>query len=381
MSQIYGAEELLRDVHQNDICIGCGGCVNLCPYFKNYRGKTSMLFPCTLDEGSCYAYCPMAEVDFEELSQKIRQESYDGSPMGPYRKILTSKAGKNMSSGSFQSGGSVSALMTFALKDGLIDAAILTDREGLVPNPKLLTEPGDIVKCAGSKFMASPTLAALNQGIKDGHSRMGVVGTPCQCLSVSQMRTNPLNKNNFVDPVEFLVGLFCTWAVDTRRLIPLFSDYIDDESIIRVDIPPPPSNIMVVHTEKTKIDIPLDRIRPLIPRSCRICTDMTSEWADVSVGILEGKPDWNTLIIRTEKGERLVDAASQAGYLISGEMPVENLEHLCVSSANKKKQALIQAEEENLLNTNEEGKHAAFRMPGAVVQRILDQDTEEICRS
>lgn len=44
--QIFGPSELLEDVHKEDLCIGCGACVNLCPYFKNYRGKTAMLFPC-----------------------------------------------------------------------------------------------------------------------------------------------------------------------------------------------------------------------------------------------------------------------------------------------------------------------------------------------
>jgi len=381
MTRIFGANELLQDVHQNDICIGCGGCVDLCPYFKNYRGKTVMLFPCTLDQGSCYAYCPMAEVDLEELSQKVRNVPYEGSPLGPYRQILASKAGEKMLPGSYQSGGSVSALMTFALKQGLIDAAVLTDRKGLVPNPKLVTDPDDVITCAGSKFMASPTLAALNQGVKKGYRRMGIVGTPCQCLSVSQMRTNPLNKDDFVDPVEFLVGIFCTWAVDTRGLIPLLSAHLGGEALISVDIPPPPSDIMLVRTEKTKMEIPLVKIRHLIPRSCRICPDMTSEWADVSVGVLEGKPEWNTLIVRTEKGAQVVDAACQAGYLSIDEIPAKNLQHLCISSANKKKQALNQAKKQGLLNTNKDGIHAALRVPEDVVQRVLAQDTEEICQS
>ena len=229
--------------------------------------------------------------------------------------------------------------------------------------------------------MASPTLAALNQGVKKGYRRMGVVGTPCQSLSVSQMRTNPLNKDDFVDPVEFLVGLFCTWAVDTRGLIPILSAIVGSASIVGIDIPPPPSNIMIVHTERSRMEIPLDRIRPLIPHSCHICPDMTSEWADVSVGVLEDKPDWNTLIIRTEKGEQLVEAACQAGYLIKDLMPEENLQHLCVASANKKKLALNQAKEEGYLNTDEEGKHAVLRVPEDVVKRILAQDTEEICQS
>lgn len=381
MTRIYGSSELLEDVQDKGICIGCGGCVDLCPYFKNYRGKTSMLFPCTLTEGSCYAYCPMAEVDLEDLSQKMWKSSYDGSPLGRYQEIFTSKAGKNMPSGSYQAGGTVSALVTFALKEGFIDAAVLTDREGLVPNPKLVTEHEDVIRCAGSKFMASPTLAMLNRGVKKGFGRMGVVGTPCQCISVSQMRSNPLKKDDFVDPVELLVGLFCTWAVDTRGLIPVLSVCVGGAPIVGLDIPPPPSNIMIVHTEETKMEIPLDRIRPLIPHSCHICPDMTSEWADVSVGVFEGNPGWNTLIIRTEKGEKLVDAACQAGYLMKDEMPAENWRHLCIASADKKKRALNLAKEEGYLNTDEEGKRSVLRVPEDVVERILAQDTEEICRS
>jgi len=379
MSRVYGANELVEDVQRRGICIGCGACVDLCPYFKNYRGKTALLFPCTLAEGSCHAYCPMAEVDLDELSLKMRHKPYDGSPLGPYMHILTSRAGKNMPQSPYQSGGTVSALITFALKEGVIDAAVLTGREGLVPSPKLVTEPEEVLKCAGSKFMASPTLAGLNQGAKKGFRRMGVVGTPCQALSVTQMRNNPMNKDDFVDPVELVVGLFCTWAVDTRGFLPLLSAYAEGTSIIGIDIPPPPSDIMVAHTAKTRFEIPLDMIRPLIPRACRICPDMTAEWADVSVGVLEGKPEWNTLIVRTEKGRQLVDAACKDDYLIKDDMPLENLQHLCLAATNKKRQALNQAKEDGLLNTGEAGNHAAFRIPEGVVKRILTQNPEEIC--
>ncbi|MBN1221689.1 MAG: Coenzyme F420 hydrogenase/dehydrogenase, beta subunit C-terminal domain [Candidatus Aminicenantes bacterium] len=381
MSQVYGADELLRDVLQKDICSGCGGCVDLCPYLKNYRGKTIMVFPCTLAEGRCYAHCPMAEVDLDELSKKMWNKPYEGRPLGTYLKILSSKAGKKMPSRSYQAGGTVSSLMTFALKEGIIDAAVLTDKEGWIPIPRLVTQPEDVFKCAGSKFSASPTLAALNLGAKKGYCRMGVVGTPCQGLSIAQMRGNLLNEKEFHDPVEFVIGLFCTWAVDTREFTSLLSAYVGTQRITGMDIPAPPSNIMVVHTAETRIEIPLDRLRPLIPASCRICPDMTSEWTDVSVGILEGRPEWNTLIIRTERGHRIVNAAGQAGYLETGEMPKESLQHLCESAAHKKRQAVYRAKKEGLLNTASRGRHSVFRMPEKVARRILAQKAEEICLS
>lgn len=61
--QVLGPNELVEDVIKRDFCIGCGACVNLCPYFRSYEGKTAMLFPCTLSQGQCFAYCPKVELD------------------------------------------------------------------------------------------------------------------------------------------------------------------------------------------------------------------------------------------------------------------------------------------------------------------------------
>ncbi len=53
---VLGSNELIEDVFNRDLCIGCGACVNLCPYYKSHRGKTARLFPCDLSRGRCYAY-------------------------------------------------------------------------------------------------------------------------------------------------------------------------------------------------------------------------------------------------------------------------------------------------------------------------------------
>jgi coenzyme F420 hydrogenase subunit beta len=370
MSQIFGSVELLEDVHKRDLCIGCGACVDLCPYFRNYRGKTSQLFACTLEQGRCFAYCPKAEVDLNDLTRKIWHVDYDGSPLGPYRKVLASRAGTQMDRGAFQAGGTVSALMAFALKNKLIDAAALTDRDGLTPVARLVTDWQKVTGCASSKFMASPTLSALNMGVREGYRRLGVVGTPCQMTAVAQMRSNPLEKKEHDVPVGLSVGLFCNWSVDTRQLINLLDQRLKISEIRSMDIPPPPAGLLVLETDNGRMEVSLSEIKPLIPHTCYICLDMTAEFADLSVGMYEGRPGWNTLMVRSERGAEMVDQAHRENFIETEEFPAENLAHLSRAAAEKKERALRTLIRRGLIN-NQGEERAAVRIPQEVVDRIL----------
>ena len=370
MPQVFGSNELLEDVHKRKLCIGCGACVNICPYFKNFKGKTSQLFPCTLEQGRCFGYCPKAEVDLDHLSQQICGVPYDGSPLGAFREVLAARAGENMDGAAYQSGGTVSALMTFAMQNGIIDSAALTDRDVLTPVPRLVTDWKDIATFSASKFMAAPTLSSVNMAVREGYQKIGVVGTPCQMTAVAQMRGNPMQKSEHDVPVALTVGLFCNWSLDTRLLTDLLSEKLDISGIRGMDIPPPPANIMVLDTDNGVVEVSLSDIKPLIPNTCFICLDMTSELADVSVGMFEGRPHWNTLIIRSEKGAAIVDQARKAGFLETDEFPEEVIKHLAKAAAAKKDRSLRMLLRRGLIN-NKDGERAALRMPQAVADKIL----------
>jgi len=368
--KILGSNELLEDVHKRELCIGCGACVDICPYFKNYKGKTARLFPCTLEQGRCYGYCPKAEVDLDALSQAIRGVPYDGSPLGDYRELLAARAGGKMKKGVFQSGGTVTALLTFALKTGLIDAAALTDRQALTPVPRIVTDWQDVVRCASSKFMAAPTLSSVNLAVRKGYQSIGVVGTPCQMVAVAQMKSNPLAEKTHEVPLSLTVGLFCNWSLDTRQLIDLLSEKLDISGIVGMDIPPPPANNLVLDTASGRVEISLSEIKPLIPHTCFVCPDMTSELADVSVGMFEGRPGWNTLILRSVKGAELIENARREGFIETEDFPAENLKHLSRAAADKKDRSLRTLIRRELIN-NQGEERAALRIPQTAVDRIL----------
>ncbi len=369
--QVFGPTELVEGVQKGGLCIGCGACVGLCPYFLNYRGKTVQIFPCALTQGRCFAACPKVEVDLEEISRHHREKAYDGAPMGDYEEALAAKAGPAMPAGAFQGGGAVSALLIHALKQGEIGAAILTGSDEKGPRPRIAFSPEEILDCAASKFTAAPTLAALNQAVAQKIAPVAVVGTPCQMTAVAKWRTNPLAREDFADPVSLTIGLFCNWSLDQKLLHSFLAERMDTSRIKGMHIPPPPANVLVVDLKEEQMEIPLDEVRPFIPETCGLCPDMTSEWADLSVGMLEGRPGWNTLLARTRKGRNLVADAVKAGLLKTEPMPETNLDHLREAAKNKKRRAFVNMKKRGLLNTADGDAKAMLRVPDKVVDTIL----------
>ena len=99
--------------------------------------------------------------------------------------------------------------------------------------------------------------------------------------------------------------------------------------------------------------------------------DMTSEFSDISVGVLEGDPGNNTLIIRTERGKMIVDEAVRGGYLIVDDMPETNLEHLKWAAGNKKKRALLKAHKKGMVNNLVKDKISYIRLNNETLEEII----------
>jgi coenzyme F420 hydrogenase subunit beta len=368
--QGLGPRELLEDVHRKNRCVACGACVDLCPYFRSYKGKVAMLFPCNRTSGRCYAYCPKTEVDLDLLARQFRRRDYDGDPLGHPLKVMTAWAGSQGPKGLFQAGGTVSSLVAFGLAEGLLDAVVLTDREGMIPVPRLVTRSEEVAACASSKYTAAPTLSVLHRAVREGYTRIGVVGTPCQATAVAKMGLHALQEN-LPQPVGLFIGLFCTWAVDTRGLAEFLSKRFNPGSVRKMDIPPPPAEKMVIETGDGNIEIPLSEIRSLVPQGCRLCPDMTAEWADISVGVLEEDPGRNTLVIRTERGMEVVEKAIEGGWLSSAPISDAARSHLAFASANKRKRALQRASEEGALNTTGDAR-SCLRLNEGALNRVLE---------
>jgi coenzyme F420 hydrogenase subunit beta len=182
------------------------------------------------------------------------------------------------------------------------------------------------------------------------------------------MKGNPLEIDDFHDPVALSVGLFCNWALEPRSLMAFLSSLLDISRVKRMDIPPPPADVFIARLEESVLEIPLKDIRHLIPTTCFICPDLASEWADLSIGMHEGKVGWNTLIVRTAAGERIVRQAENAGYLETASMPKESVAHLSEAGRAKKARAFRTAVRQNTVNCDK--GRSALRVPREVIKRL-----------
>jgi coenzyme F420 hydrogenase subunit beta len=353
---VKASRELQSEVLARSLCSLCGACVGMCPYWAAYKGRVVGLDECNLTQGRCYVFCPRTCLDLDLLSQTLFGVPYAADELGTTQQITMARAKDDGIRAKAQYGGTVTALTSFALEQGLIDAAVLTaSDDGMLPGGALATSAAQVRDRAGSNYVASPTLAAFNrESGRQDIQRIGVVATPCQALALAKMRASPLENRNNVDKLKLVIGLFCTWALRYDDFARFLAEKVPLGRIVKFDIPPPPANVFQVFTDSQRLDIPLDEVRPFIRSGCEVCLDMTAEFSDISVGAAEGVAGWNTLIVRTNAGRELVEAAKAKGVIETQPLPDQNLAHLKEASLNKKKRGLkkvIEAtgSEENLL--------------------------------
>ncbi|MFZ5643830.1 MAG: Coenzyme F420 hydrogenase/dehydrogenase, beta subunit C-terminal domain [Bacillota bacterium] len=333
-----GQEHLKNSVIEKGLCSGCGMCVGLCPYIKTIGDRVKVIHACGIEDGICYESCPKTFLDVNRMDSFVFDGSRKDHALGIYRDIYYARAAEGKAPGA-QYGGVASRLMAFALDSGIIEGAVMAGGDAREPKPVVAGSGSEIIACAGSKYTAVPTLAAFNQALRNGAGRLGTVGRPCQVQAVRKMQSgcNTGAHGERGNSVKLALGIFCFWS-----LSPGFYDYLagkaGGQDILKVDIP---LEGLTIATPEGTSTWPVDEIRQYIKDSCNTCIDPTAEWADISVGSTECDPGYNTLMVRTEAGQRLVDEAAEKGILELKTYPEERIPVLRRAALNKKVRVLF----------------------------------------
>jgi coenzyme F420 hydrogenase subunit beta len=345
-TQGKGQKELQEMVQKAHLCTGCGACIGLCPYQVIYNDQTIVLHPCDLKEGRCFAFCPRTPADIESLRQRLFDEQDLTPELGPVKGYIIARAADVATRQKAQHGGTVTALMALAMQEGIIDTAIIAEgQEDFQHHGVTVHDPSEIKKRGKSKFIVSPTIAEFNKAVQGDAQRIGVVATPCQVMALAKMRMKPIATNdNQIDKLKLVIGLFCGWTLSWRKFTDLLSSKTDLASILGMDIPPGKRAVEVYTTNGT-LTFSMDELSPYIREACQVCMDTTAEFSDLSVGSARLPEDWaetkswNQVIVRSRRGQELLDLARAKGVLEFREVPEGVFEDLKKAAREKKEAA------------------------------------------
>ena len=348
MIQSAATQYMQKHVLDTNLCTYCGACVNLCPYFIAYNDRVLVRDDCNRTHGACLDICPRLTTDFPGLYKLLFDETDITPEIGAVKAFYITRAADENVRKNAQHGGTVTALIRLALEEGLIDEAVLSREEGpLLPTGLAVSRADSLSKYSKSSFVASPNVAAVNELMKTKAQRIGVVATPCHAQALAKMRISqsPRVKENS-EKLRLVIGLFCGWAFSSSELKRVLSGKVEDlASVIGMDIPPSQYHELEVYTTEGKLSISLDEVQECIRPACRVCSDMTAEFSDISVGsarLPEGWEEarsWNQVIVRTDFGQKLMNVAKSKGVLEFKEVPEGSLEKLKKASLKKKMHA------------------------------------------
>jgi len=271
------------------------------------------------DCGTCLAVCPGRGLNFTKAAWW--RAANEGAPapdfMGPWRGLWFGWAADEETRYQGASGGVATAILSGALDDRLIDAAVVvhpTPANALAMEPFVARSAGEIVGCRGSRY----NMVALNGALREVLGRPGryaLAGLPChiQGLRLAQRRDQRV-----AERVVFALGIFCGWSAEPRATA-LAAHRLGlnpaELAAVRYRGPGWPGGLRLETRDGAVRERPYpdyyddDRaMQAFTPLRCRLCPDGLAELADISVGDawLERFNDSagvSDLIVRTPTGE------------------------------------------------------------------------------
>ena len=237
--------------------------------------------------------------------------------LGTYKEAISARATDKKIQDVSQDGGIVSALLCYALDEGIIEGAVVagTPDDDWRPVPTVVTSSAEVIAAAGTKYSMSPTLSVLKEATRQyGLEKLGVVATPCQTQGLRKAQAYPFTR--FVaDKVKLIIGIYCMEnfpmaSLDTFATAKLGFDSLTDAT--KMDIG---KGKFWFSNDGEDNGLAIKETHGYEQAGCNICNDYVAEWADVSTGSV-GSPDgWSTVLTRTEDGNSVFKAAVSAGLI------------------------------------------------------------------
>jgi len=332
----------VQEISNNQLCVGCGTCVAVCPencitIGLNPRGNleacvdTKLCTKCKL----CLAVCPSNIIDFKRMNISIFGKAASDELIGNYRHFYIGYAKDSRIRNMGQSGGLITALLAFALKKGLIDGAVITkmSENNLRPETFIAKSESELINAAGSKYCYAPVNASIKELLRKT-GKYAVVELPCQMYGLRKLEELSPKLN---DKVFLHFGLFCSHTLSLAVInflahrAQLQKNGIETFAYRSKKIRGWPGDVLfTLKNGKTKYIPRNHRSTSKIfftPWRCKMCNEYSNEFSDICFGdawlpkVLQEKKGETIVISRTKKGDNLIHEAKKEGIIEVKEIP------------------------------------------------------------
>jgi coenzyme F420 hydrogenase subunit beta len=316
--------KLRKDIIKPGICTMCGACAATCESIEIIDSQPRLVGPCN-GCGVCYIQCPRTITTEEDLIAQIR-----------FAYAARSKLKDIMG----QDGGVVTALLAYALEEGLIDCAVVSTRSEDQPwKPVAIVAESykDLLKSSGSIYSHSMTIKQLMESIQKGRRSIAFVGPSCNIDAVYKMQKSPHGfLHLFMRAHVLRLGLFCMDTFSYEGI----KEFSEKHGLSLRDIEGMKirKGIFEFETKEGVEKYPLSEFDEYRSSSCKYCTDMAAENSDISFGGV-GSPDgYTTVLARTSIGYEIFNEAISSGFIEASPLTAVGMERVLHLAKLKKVQ-------------------------------------------
>ncbi|MHA1793123.1 MAG: dihydroorotate dehydrogenase electron transfer subunit [Promethearchaeota archaeon] len=321
-----GWKELKLEIIDTDKCCLCGNCATFCDNISmtsagpiENSDLCSEVTTCRDGYGICYNLCPMTgkeEISLELLDQWTHENSLKNLQFKFKHDvdIVAAKITDDIKIEKYRGGGAELGLLIGALREGLIDAIIFSSikdaKQVVVKNEKEILEHS-----LDTYFSFAPN-TLVEQAIIDGSESIALIGSGCEIQALRKMQNHQGFDFEVHDLVTLALGSFCFFKSRPDKLEKFIaSKSIDLSSVEWIEF----DENGFKYTFKTKnnqIIVPSNELYLETSKgSCYSCSDSSAGLADISFGQLDALPGWTILIIRTQRGRDVFNAARKHSLL------------------------------------------------------------------
>lgn len=307
-------------VFDSGACCQCGWCSAICPVnaitvdADNLEIAADSCMKC----GLCFSVCPRSfSIDHgNEAIKKLDKELKWSDNIGAYFNAYSGSTTNEDIVKVRQDGGVVTTIAEYLLKSKLVDAVIAVQhsKELWKPEPVIIDDVKDLYKTGGTKYANSPSLKIIDQAKK--YEKVAFVGVPCMMKALEKGTLYPSGLPFFKN-IKYKIGLFCMESFPYDQIINLTKEQFskDINELTKMNIGG--GKFIINLKSGEQIDVPLKEVQKYARDSCHYCEDLTSDYADISVGSI-GSPDgWSSVITRTKDADKLYNAIVKAGLMDS----------------------------------------------------------------